>query len=825
MNIQDVNKDELSNVMRQYYDIKIKYPSEIVLFQLGDFYEMFFEDAIVIAKELELTLTSKKAGLKERIPMCGIPLSTLNDYLKKMLVHNHVIILVKQKQNDELGQKLVSREITQIITKATHINDGVDNNYVGAISKEDDMFCLAYADIATGEMYSVCSTNYSYIEAEIINQGISEVVISFEISQKVAKSLLENGIVILNSVDVENKTQVIPEDKAQENLLKYLSYSQVGAVEQFKEFTKIKLSANMYLSPNAQKQLELFKTLDDEDEYTLLNYLNNTTTAMGKRLLKKYLVHPLVDEETIKIRQNIVEGYIQNPILLEDTTNILKNIYDFERLIGKVISGSITPRELERLKISMSVLPELYDTLPSNIFELIGQKQMNELGSLYNFLNQSLVVDAPITTKDGGFIKDGYSQGIDELKKLKENSNEWLIEFEQEEIKSTGIKNLKVKYNKIFGYFIEVTNSNLQMVPDYYIEKQTMANCKRYITEKLKEEEYKILNASEELLKLELEAYEVIKNEVKANINKLQKVSYLVATTDVLTTFSLNAINYKLVKPIFNEEGKFEIIDGRHPIVENTVDNYISNDIDLSEKEIMLITGPNMAGKSTYMRMVALHVILAQIGSFVPASKACLEVVGSLFTRIGAGDSLSKGMSTFMVEMLETKDALEHAEPNSLLIFDELGRGTSTYDGIALAQAIIKYIYENIKCKTLFSTHYHELIAYVNDIKDVQLVHVKAQEEEDGLKFYHKVMPGSISQSYGIQVASLAGLDLQIIKDAKDNYISEKSKEKQVVLKSEDKQNKKLEALIANVDLNNMTPMEGLNTLAKIKEEYDNQKK
>lgn len=836
MDISTINPNELSNVMRQYYDIKVEYKDKVVMFQLGDFYEMFFEDAIKISKDLELTLTSKKAGLKERIPMCGIPLNNLKDYVQKMINLSYEVVVVDQVEEDSLGKKIFARKVRQIISNSTYIKDSNDNNFIGAINYENK-YNLSYADIATGELYYLETTNFNDIHNEIVNQNIKEVIVDNTNKKEELEILKKDGIFLKSVVDKEVETNIQFENKSQENLIKYLDYVQVGKITQFKSFKKVKLNKYMQMSANAQKQLEILQTAE-EGTYKngLYWYLNNTSTAMGKRLLKNYLIHPLIDEEEILLRQKIVSNYIKSPMNLEEVLDLLKQIYDFERLIGKVTTNTITPREIEKLKISLQVLPELYNIVPTEIFKLTNSEKEDTLSELCNYLNRAIKVDSPITLKDGGFVKPGFNKEVDELRNLKDNSSKWLVNFENEEIEKTGIKNLKVKYNKVFGYFIEVTNSNISLVPEYYVEKQTLANCKRYITETLKVEENKILNAHDMLLKLELELFSEIKKTIQKYILKLQKAANLVSTVDVLTTFALNAINDNLVQPQFNKDNIIDIKGGVHPIVQKNVDSYIKNDLSLDEKEsLLLITGPNMAGKSTYMRMVSLIVIMAQIGSYVPAEYANLKLINSIFTRIGAGDNLSKGKSTFMVEMLETAQALENADENSLIIFDELGRGTSTYDGVSLAQAIIKYICENIKCKTLFSTHYHELVQYSEENKNIKLVHVKALEEAGELKFYHKVMPGSISKSYGIEVASLAGVNSKIIKEAKKNYLIIASKEndlnintsieqeiEKVITKQEaSEKNEKLLNIIKNIDLNNLTPMQCMSLLSEIKDEYD----
>ncbi len=837
MNIMEIDSEQLTNVMKQYYDIKIKYPNEIVLFQLGDFYEMFFEDANIISRDLELTLTGKKAGLKERIPMCGVPLNSIDDYLKKMLDLGYTLVIVDQVQSNELGNTLVNREVSKVVSKGTYLSNQNDNNFIGALTKED-YYYLSYGDVSTGELYYLKSDKFKDVESEIINNQIIEIVINNGKLQTEVQNLIKNNIII-KKID---ETQVVKNDldikfnnSSQKLLLDYLSYTQVGKIQQFKTFKEVELKKSMFLSYNTQNQLELIQT-NQEGEYinSLFWYLNETTTAMGKRLLKKYILHPLVNEKAIVSRQKIINQYISNPILLEQTKDLLKQIYDFERLIGKVINSSITPKEIEKLKISLRVLPDLYLLFKENINDQdeININFLTSLNELYEFLNTVIIEDAPQTTKDGNFIKKGYNKEIDELRNIKNDSNVWLSEFELQEQEKTGIKNLKVKYNKIFGYFIEITNSNIDLVPENYIKKQTMANCQRFITEELKEQENKILNAHDMLISLELKVYNEIKEKLKQHIVKLQNVALTVAKIDVFSALSIVSINNNLVCPTFNNNKLINIQAGRHPIVEKLSDEYIQNDIYMDKNNIVkIITGPNMAGKSTYMRMLSLITIMAQIGSNVPAKSADLMIFDSIYTRIGASDNLAKGKSTFMVEMLETTESLKYATENSLLIYDELGRGTSTYDGISLTKSIIDYIVNNIKAKTLFSTHYHELIKINEEYDEVDLVHVKAQEVDGELKFHHKVINGGTNKSYGIEVAQLAGINKSIILNAKKIYneleknnTHEQTCDLQFEYLEEDKYETLLDK-IKNIDLNNLTPMQAINVLSNIKEEYDKKNK
>lgn len=840
MDLNNINYNNLTNVMQQYYDIKIKYPKEIVLFQLGDFYEMFFNDAINIATQLELTLTSKKST-KERIPMCGIPLSTINDYLKKILDLGYTAVVVDQVENNELGNKLVNRQVSKILSKGTYIKDIEENNFVGSLSY-DQLFCLAYADVATGEMYNISSKVYQNIENEIINQNIHELIIDNTIPENYLITLIQNKIIIQNikqkKIIQEYPTKVAFKNTAQKNLLDYLNYMQVGQIDQFESFIEIQIDQNMFLSHNTQKQLELTQTLEERQYVgTLFEYLNKTSTTMGKRLLKKYILHPLVELDLIKARQSIVNNFMQQPIFLEEIQNYLKQIYDFERLLGKVINNSITPKEIEKLKISLNIIPDIFISMKKNLNNNIelNDKQFLTLPKLSKLLNESIIENAPNTIKDGGFIKHGFDNEIDELKDIRENSNSWLINYESKEQEITKIKNLKIKYNKIFGYFIEVTKSNTNLVPENYIKKQTMANADRYITEELKIQENKILTASEKLYTQEIKIFNKIKLEIKNNIQDLQKIAHLIAKIDVYSTFAYNNIKNNLIIPEYNLNHEITLKDARHPVLENKIEHYIKNDFSMGKNDLMkLITGPNMAGKSTYMRMVCLNVILGQIGMGVAASQANLPIFDSIFTRIGASDNSLKGQSTFMVEMLETKDALKYATNNSLIVFDELGRGTSTYDGIALATAIIDQIINKIKAKTMFSTHYHELLYLDQKYSELELVHVKAENTKDELIFHHKVIPGGTRKSYGIEVAEVAGLDKQLIETAKQIYqklenndsnnqkIDLPIQNNEIYKKSKiDSKSEEIEKILKEIDINTLTPMQSLTILHQLKGQYE----
>lgn len=845
MNIKDVNINKLTNVMKQYYDIKIEHLDKIVLFQLGDFHEMFFDDAVNIAQKLELTLTGKNAGLDEKIPMCGIPSSAKNNYVKKIIENGFNVVIVDQVENDVVKNKLVSREISKIVTPGTFYDEDENNsNYIAAIGKEDkngqNNYVLIYGDIATGEMYLKYISQFNYLLDELLNLKIKEVIYDETINREELKKITKERIEVIQSIDEFNKKQISIDsykyqikNEIHENFLYYLSYTQRGIISYFNEVEEIESKNIMHLSSNTQIQLEIIDKLND-DSITLFHYLNKTKTAMGKRLLSRNILQPLTNEKIITNRQNAIKKLQINPIEHEELILILKEIYDFERLITKIANKTILPKELENLKLSLYKLPELFTLIQKLNLKIEGLNsfEFDDLNDLTEKIDSILKEDPPMNLKDGGYIKEGFSKEIDEYRKLQKNSNQWLSNFEQSEIEKTGIKNLRIKYNKIFGYFIEVTNSNLDLVPDNYIRKQTMTNCERFITVELKDEERKILGATDELMRLETEIYSNLKNELLDYTDRLQKSANIIANTDFISSLAIVANNNNLICPAFTEEHSLEIIEGRHPIVELTVDKFIDNDVTLKEKDLQIITGPNMAGKSTYMRMVALIVILAQIGSFVPAKKCKMKIFDAVYTRIGASDNLSKGLSTFMVEMIETKEAIESSTKDSLLLFDELGRGTSTSDGVALAESIIDYLAKEMKCKVLFSTHYHELLnfEYSKNYNNLEVVHVEAEESEEKLVFYHKVKKGGINKSYGIEVAKMAGINENIINQAQKKYLElEQAKPQKIItnkIKEEKKENnEKLNKLLNSIDINNITPIQSLELLHNIKEAYEEKNK
>jgi DNA mismatch repair protein MutS len=834
MKITDYKKEELSNAMQQYYDFKIDNLDTIVFFQLGDFYELFFEDAVIVSQLLELTLTGKSAGISEKVPMAGVPLSSLNEYIKRLMQHNMKVAIVDQDDGVVEKGKLVKRVLRKIITPGTYVDElNTDNNYVGCIESGHEL-ALAYGDVTTGEMFKTTFLNVDNLINQLMMLNIKEVIDVNNVLNAYEDVCDAYNINMINDEKYKLKNHVNEElTRACDTLLYYFDTILCGKTTHLKEFLHVEQAKYMYMSSNTQKQLELTATLKDQEYYgSLFWYLNKTSTAMGRRLLKRMIIHPLVDEKVINYRHNIVDAMTKNSILVTDITEQLSEIYDFERLISRLGDNSINPKELNQLKLSIKNIPMIKNLLSGFNGQdfLTLADELDELSEVYKIIDNTLKEDIGIQVKDGGLINVDFDSEVDRLRNIKYNSNQWLIDFELKERETSGIKNLKIKYNKIFGYFIEVTNGNLNEVPENYIRKQTMANCERYITDELKEAENTILNASDLLNRLEFELYNQLRESLKEFIPRLQTVAYKIAFIDVMVAFSKVTIENHLVRPNFVETDTIKIKDGFHPIVKKMVKNYINNDIMMSDSEqILLITGPNMAGKSTYMRQFVTIVIMAQIGCFTPSSTCDIKIFDKVFTRIGASDDLSQGKSTFMVEMSETAEALKHATKNSLIIFDELGRGTSTYDGIALAQAILEYIHTEIKAKTLFSTHYHELVSLDQSLSGIKNVHVHAKEEDGNLTFFHKVSEGGVEKSYGIAVAKLANLPNYVVHRANqvinelemNHHQPHQNSHQQVDLFTND--SLELENLkekiekIKTIDINNITPIQALELLNNIK--------
>ena len=840
MNSKNVDRTKITPMMRQYLSIKDDNPGIIILFRLGDFYEAFFEDATLVSRELELTLTGRSAGLDERVPMCGVPHHAVNVYIEKLVDKGYRVGICEQLEDPKEATGIVERGLTQIISKGTVIDaeslDESEFNYIGNIMDFDENYCICYTDITTGIIYvSMIKHNNMNLVSEIVSLGLKEVVVNEKIDKAIISTLKNQfkiSITFNEDIVDNNEYQYIYSsitDYRYINTIKHLlTYITKNKMMNLSHMQKAIIKENnkyLKMDIHTKRNLELTETLRlKQRQYSLLWLLDKTKTAMGSRLLKTYIENPLIDIDEINKRYDIVERLESEFILAEDLKGLLYNVYDLERLSGRIVFNNANGRDLLQLKTSLSVLPDI-----KNILEAINYKSIDTLSDLYKLIDDSIYENPPVGVKEGYLIKEGYNSELDELKALRTNGKDFIAKFENEEREKTGIKTLKVGYNRVFGYYIEVSKGMKDLVKDEYgyERKQTLSNCERYISPVLKEKESIILNAEEKIIDLEYELFCNIKDEIKKYIPKLQEVAKTISEIDVLLSFALVSQENNYVRPTLTLDHVLDIKDNRHAVVEKVLDSeYVPNDIIMDKNtNILLITGPNMAGKSTYMRELAITVIMAQIGCFVPASSSTQMVFDSIYTRIGASDDLVSGKSTFMVEMNEANNAVENATDKSLVLFDELGRGTATYDGIALAQAIIEYIHDNIHCKMMFSTHYHELTTLDKKLKYLKNVHVSAYEEDGKITFLHKIKEGSVDKSYGIHVARLAELPNKLINRADEilrHYETKETKKnkKEVVQESLvfDSEPSVVEEEIKKLDLLNMTPLDALNTLYKLKE-------
>ena len=838
MNSKDVDRNKITPMMRQYLKVKDENPGVIILFRLGDFYEAFFEDAVLLSRELELTLTGRSAGLEKRVPMCGVPHHAVNVYIEKLVEKGYRIGICEQLEDPKETTGLVERGLTQIISKGTVIDSESlkenEFNYIGNIMDFDTNYSICYTDITTGIIYvTMLSHNNVNLVSEIVSLGLKEVVVNNKIDKNVISTLKNQfKIFVTFSEDIENNSEYeyIYEDikdiryiETIKHLLTYVTKSKMMKLTHLQKAIIKENKKYLKMDIHTKRNLELTETLRlKQRQYSLLWLLDKTKTAMGSRLLKTYIENPLIDKDEINRRYDIVEKLEEEFILAEDLKGLLYNVYDLERLSGRIAFNNANARDLLQLKSSLKVLPDI-----KNILESINFKTIDPLTELYDLIEEAIYENPPISVKEGYLIKSGYNKELDELKDLRTNGKDFIARFESEEREKTGIKTLKVGYNRVFGYYIEVSKGMKDLVRDEYgyERKQTLSNCERYISPILKEKEAIILNAEEKIIELEYELFCEVKNKIKLYIPKLQEVAKTISQIDVLLSFATVSSENNYIRPKLIDENKIHIIDNRHAVVEKVIDSeYVPNDIVMDKNtNILLITGPNMAGKSTYMRELAITVIMAQIGCFIPAKEAEMMVFDSIYTRIGASDDLVSGKSTFMVEMNEANNAIKNATVNSLILFDELGRGTATYDGIALAQAIIEYIHNNIHCKTLFSTHYHELTELDKKLKNLKNVHVSAYEENGKITFLHKIKDGSVDKSYGIHVAKLADLPNELIKRA-DQILAQyetKNRKKEIIQESlvlEEEKDSVIEEEIKALDLLNITPIEALNILYKLKE-------
>ena len=839
MKRSEVDRSKLSPMMKHYVELKDKYEDTIILYRLGDFYEMFFDDAEVVSHALELTLTGKSAGLEEKVPMCGIPHHAAEVYIDKLIKKGFKVAICEQLEDPKNTKGIVKRDIIEVISSGTIINanslDEKENNYIGSLYSFGYGYALTYSDITTGEVYSVLINSASDVLYKLLSLEIKEIITNNEMDKALISKIKAQKIpVTIEEYYLTDKYLEVYENieddriiKSIQLLLYYLSEVQKRNLSHFQKVIIKKDNSSLMMDIHTKRNLELTECLRTKERmYSLLWLLDNTKTAMGSRRLKYFIENPLVDITKINERYNVVSKLLEEFILADELRSDLYEVYDLERLCGRISFGSANAKDLLQLKNSLKVLPSIKEKLEKiNYYD-----EIRPLNELYELLERAINEDAPNGLKDGFLIKEGYSSELDELKSLSKGGKDFISNFEREEKERTGIKGLKVGFNKVFGYYIEVSNSYLSMITDDmgYTRKQTLANCERFINPILKEKEDIILSSEDKIINLEYNLFVEIRDKCKEYIGILQNNAKVISEIDVLSSFAYVSEKYGYVRPILNSTNEIKIISSRHPVVENVLKDaeYVPNDIIMDNNtDIILITGPNMAGKSTYMRQLGIIAIMAQIGCFVPAEEASLPVFDKIFTRIGASDDLVSGESTFMVEMMEASRAIKNATSKSLILFDELGRGTATYDGMSLAEAILEYIANNIKCKTLFSTHYHELTEMEKTLPNLKNKHVSAIEENGNITFLHKVKDGSVDKSYGINVATLASLPKEVIDRANiilkeyETKENKKTSSVQIALPLNFEEKKSVvEEELKKIDILNITPIEAINILSKLKE-------
>lgn len=878
---------ELTPMMQQYMKTKEEYKDCILFYRLGDFYEMFFEDAITASKELEITLTGKNCGLEERAPMCGVPYHAVDGYLNRLVSKGYKVAICEQLEDPKQAKGIVKRDVVRIVTPGTNLDtqalDETKNNYIMCLVYSADKYGVSVADVTTGEYMVteledqaklfdelfklmpseiICNEAFcmSGMELEALKNRLGFAMYTLEPwyfdDELCSRTLLDHfKVSSLESLGIEDCECGILASGA---LLKYLEETQKNDLSHLSRLTRYTAGNFMVLDSSTRRNLELVETLREKQKRgSLLWVLDKTKTAMGARQLRKYVEQPLIDKDSIIKRLDAVEEIKNQAISREEIREYLSAVYDLERLAGKITYQSANPRDLTAFESSLKMLPPIKCLMQDFRSELLEETcaNLDPLEDLCALVENAIAEEPPLAMKEGGIIKEGYNEEVDRLRAAKTEGKNWLAQLESEEREKTGIKSLKVKYNKVFGYYIEVTNSFKDMVPEYYTRKQTLANAERYIIPELKELEDTILGAEDRLCALEYELYCQVRNEIAGQITRIQQTAKAVATLDAIASLALVAERNRYVRPKINEKGVIDIKDGRHPVVEKMIPNdmFITNDSYLDDKKnrISIITGPNMAGKSTYMRQTALIVLMAQIGSFVPAGSANIGIVDRIFTRVGASDDLASGQSTFMVEMNEVANILRNATSKSLLILDEIGRGTSTFDGLSIAWSVVEYISNSklLGAKTLFATHYHELTELEGKIDNVNNYCIAVREKGDDIVFLRKIVKGGADKSYGIQVAKLAGVPDCVIERAKEIVaelvnadITGRVKEISVQgCESKKKQTKKYDDVdlaqyslfdtvkdddvlneLKNLDISNMTPMDAMNTLYQLQNKLKN---
>ncbi|MCO6543560.1 MAG: DNA mismatch repair protein MutS [Lactobacillus sp.] len=852
-------------MMQQYLSIKKDYPDAFLFYRIGDFYEMFYDDAIKGSQILELTLTARNKNASDPIPMCGVPHHAADSYIEILVDKGYKVAICEQLENPKEAKGMVKRGIIKLVTPGTNLEDkpnqSKENNYLAAIFAVKDEFGFAYTDLSTGEVNVTSFTDFKQVKNELLNLRCKEVVVSPDFDTALAEQIKDLGILISQETPQKSYaeaafvTQSLKEQSTKQAvnyLIAYLIETQKRSLAHL-QIAKV-YAANKYLQMdhNAQNNLEVFRSLrTGEKSGTLAWLLDETKTAMGSRLLKQWLRQPLLDQQALIKRQDVVQILLDNYFQRSSLQDYLTKVYDLERLAGRVAFGNVNGRDLIQLATSLQQVPKIKATLRDLNEPIINQlvEQLPDSQGILNLIETAIVDDPPISITEGNLIRDGYNKQLDQYRDAMKNGKDWIAQLQAQEQKLTGIKNLKIGFNRVFGYYIEITNANKAQVPeDRYQRKQTLTNAERYITPELKEKERIILEAEEKSTILEHQLFVQIRDQIKQQIAPIQALAQKLAWLDVLQGFAVISERYHYIRPRFTDKNQVNIIDGRHPVVEKVLgkQKYIPNSVKMNAKtSVLLITGPNMSGKSTYMRQMALIVIMAQVGCFIPAQKAELPIFDHIFTRIGAADDLISGNSTFMVEMMEANDALQHATAHSLIIFDEIGRGTATYDGMALAQAIVEYLNNHVHAKTLFSTHYHELTELASELDSVQNIHVDATQENGKLVFLHKVLPGPADKSYGIHVAKLAGLPMELLQRAQkiltslenqsltvnpvdknnpplpQSQVKEPKQQLSLFSEPQPSHNQALLQQLKDANLMKMTPLDAMNLLARLQDELE----
>lgn len=864
---------ELSPMMQNYLNTKSQYKDCMLFYRLGDFYEMFFDDAIVASRELEITLTSRACGLEEKAPMCGVPHHAVEIYISRLIAKGYKVAICEQLEDPKKTKGIVKRDVIRVVTPGTVIETNMleekKNNYIMSIAKKGMYYGIGICDISTGDFYAtqikLPENNFEKLLDEYARYSPAELVVNTAMgnSEKELNILKDRNntfVTIREDKNFEEDEQKLLNlytitdgyDKEKEEfndeslvisaingLLNYFTETQKVKLEHINKIKIYEVQKYMALDINARRSLELTERMRDKSKKgTLIWVLDKTSTSMGGRLLRRWINDPLLEIEEIIERLDAVKELKDNMILRDDIIECLKKVYDIERLAGKISYGNANARDMISLRNSLSNIPNLKQILSTTNAKLLKTmyERLDELKDIFSLIEKSIVDEPPISVKEGGIIKKGFNQEIDDLKEASTQGKNWIVALEAKEKERTGIRNLKVGYTKVFGYYIEITKSFLNQVPENYIRKQTLTGGERFVTEELKEIEEKILGSEEKVISLEYEVFTQIRNEIARNIERLQKSANTIANIDVLASLAVVAEDNNYVYPEVNDGDIIDIKAGRHPVIEKMITDgsFVENDtyLDCDKSRVEIITGPNMAGKSTFMRQVAIITLMAQIGSFVPAEKACIGIVDKIFTRVGASDDLSSGQSTFMVEMNEVANILKEATPKSLVILDEIGRGTSTYDGLSIAWAVAEYIAdkEKIGCKTLFATHYHELLGLEEKVEGIKNFQVAVKEKGEDIIFLRKIVEGGTDESYGIHVAKLAGVPKTVVTRA--NKILRSLEKGGVKIKEEKESKKQAEGQfdlfnlkladisheLDKININELTPIDALNTLVKLKE-------